>query len=139
MFPLWHGRIPLPFLSPYCATKSALDCFGICLRQEMKLLNRLEGTKIEVCLIEPGAYATGLNAENNAKKYEWMYTNSYFSKYAEKIRTFEKKMWNFLEEKSLNSVVKLYIKAITAKKPKARYSSPWWQAMLVQIGRIFGL
>ena len=119
MFPLWHGQIPLPFLSPYCATKSALDCFGICLRQEMKLLNRLEGTKIEVCLIEPGAYATGLNAE--------------------KIRTFEKKMWSFLEQKSLNSVVKLYIKAITAKKPKARYSSPWWQAMFVQIGRIFGL
>lgn len=44
----------------------------------MKLLNKLEGTDIQVCLIEPGAYATGLNAENNAKKYEWMYTNSYF-------------------------------------------------------------
>lgn len=105
----------------------------------MKLLNKLEGTDIQVCLIEPGAYATGLNAENNAKKYEWMYTNSYFSKYAEKIRSFEKKMWSFLEQKSLNSVVKLYIKAITTKKPRARYSSPWWQAMFVQIGRIFGL
>lgn len=105
----------------------------------MKLLNRLEGTKVDVCLIEPGAYATGLNSENNAKKYEWMYTNSYFAKYAENIRTFEKKMWDFLEQKNLNSVIKLYIKAITEKKPRARYSSPWWQAMLVQIGRIFGL
>lgn len=91
--------IPLPFLAPYCATKSALDCFGICLRQEMKLLNRLEGTKVDVCLIEPGAYATGLNSENNAKKYEWMYTNSYFAKYAEKIRTFEKKMWDLFRTK----------------------------------------
>ena len=34
----------------------------------MKLLNKLEGTDIQVCLVEPGAYATGLNAENNAKK-----------------------------------------------------------------------
>ena len=105
----------------------------------MKLLNRLEGTNIEVCLIEPEAYASGFNAENNAKKYEWMYTHSYFAKYAENIRTFEKKMWEFLEQKKLNSVVKLYMKAITAKHPKARYSSPWWQAMFVQIGRILGL
>lgn len=36
------GRIPMPFLSPYCASKFALDCFGICLRQEMKLLNKLK-------------------------------------------------------------------------------------------------
>lgn len=105
----------------------------------MKLLNHLEGTDIQVCLIEPGAYATGFNAENNAKKYVWMYRNSYFSKYADKIRNFEKKMWGFLEQKSLKSVVKLYIKAIIAKNPRARYSSPWWQAMFVQIGRIFGL
>lgn len=52
------GRIPMPFLAPYCASKFALDCFGTCLRQEMKLLNKLKGTNIEVCLIEPGAYAT---------------------------------------------------------------------------------
>lgn len=126
-------------ISVYCATKSALDCFGICLRQEMKLLNKLDKTNIEVCLVEPGAYATGFNAQNNAKKYEWMYTHSYFAKYAEKIRAFEKKMWSFLEQKKLDSAVKLYVKAVTAKHPKARYSCPWWQAMLVQIGRIFGL
>ncbi|MCI9177378.1 MAG: hypothetical protein HFJ28_02110 [Clostridia bacterium] len=48
----------MPFLSPYCASKFALDCFGTCLRQELKLLNKLNGTDIKVCLIEPGAYAT---------------------------------------------------------------------------------
>ena len=52
------GRIPMPFLSPYCSSKFALDCFGTCLRQEMKILNRLKGTDIKVSLIEPGAYAT---------------------------------------------------------------------------------
>ena len=66
------GRIPMPFLSPYCSTKFALEGFGTCLNQEMKLLNKLSGTNIKISLIEPGAYATGFNKENNEKKYEWM-------------------------------------------------------------------
>lgn len=44
------GRIPAPFLSPYCASKFALDAFTSCLRQEMKLL---KDAHIEVCAIEP--------------------------------------------------------------------------------------
>ena len=39
------------------------------LRAEMK---KLDGTKIQVCMIEPGAYATGFNKENNEKKFKWM-------------------------------------------------------------------
>lgn len=57
----------MPFLSPYCASKFALEGFGICLNQEMKILNKLSDTNIKVSLIEPGAYATGFNKENNEK------------------------------------------------------------------------
>lgn len=60
------GRIPFAFLSPYCASKYALECFGICLHKELK---KLPNNKVEICLIEPGAYATGFNKENNEKKY----------------------------------------------------------------------
>lgn len=133
------GRIPLAFLSPYCASKFALEGFGICLNQEMKLLNQLSGTNIEICMIEPGAYATGFNKENNSKKYEWMYKNSYFAKYTNLIKDKEIKIWNFLEQKPYNSIIKKYIKAVEDEKCKFRYTAPWWQSMFVQIGRIFGM
>ena len=129
----------MPFLSPYCSSKFALEGFGACLKQEMKLLKRLSGCDVDVCLIEPGAYATGFNKENNNKKYEWMYDNSYFSNYCELIRKWEIRIWNFLEQKPYTSIINKYIKAVEAKKPKFRYTAPWWQAFFVQIGRILGM
>lgn len=44
------GRIPLPFLSPYCASKAALETFATCLRMEMK---KLPSVNIEIGMIEP--------------------------------------------------------------------------------------
>ena len=81
----------------------------------------------------------GFNKENNEKKYEWMYKNSYFSGYVDFICKWEIRIWNFLEQKPYDSIVKQYVKAVKAKHPKKRYSSPWWQTLLVQIGRIFGM
>lgn len=133
------GRIPIAFLSPYCASKFALEGFGICLNQEMKILNKLSKTKIKVCLIEPGAYATGFNKENNEKKYKWMCNNSYFSKYIDIIKKYEFKIWNFLEQKPFNSIIKKYIKSVEDSNPKLRYSAPLWQTFFVQLGRIFGM
>lgn len=133
------GRIPMPFLSPYCSSKFALEGFATCLRQEMKILNMLSKCNIKVILIEPGAYATGFNKENNDKKYKWMYDNSYFSDYADIIREKEIKIWNFLEQKPYNSIIKKYIKAVESSNPKFRYTAPWWQALFVQLARIFGM
>lgn len=134
------GRIPMPFLSPYCASKFALNGFAICLKQEMKILKKLsKEINIEVCIIEPGAYATGFNKENNEKKYSWMQNYSYFSPYINFIKETEIKIWNFLEQKPFTPIVKCYIRAVESKKPKFRYSAPWWQAMFIQIGRIFGM
>ena len=69
------GRITIPFLAPYCSSKFAIEGFASALRKEMK---KLEGTNIQIGLIEPGAYATGFNQENINKKFEWMQYNSYF-------------------------------------------------------------
>lgn len=44
------GRIPFAFLSPYCASKFAIECFATCLRKEMK---KLKTANIEVGIIEP--------------------------------------------------------------------------------------
>lgn len=133
------GRIPMPFLSPYCASKFALEGFATCLHQEMKLLKKLSGKTIQVCLIEPGAYATGFNKENNEKKYQWMGTDSYFSPYVNWIQEKEVKVWNFLEQKPYTSIVRRYVKAVESAHPCFRYSAPWWQTMFVQLGRIIGM
>lgn len=134
------GRIPMPFLSPYCASKFALNGFAICLKQEMKILKRLsKEINIDVCIIEPGAYATGFNKENNEKKYAWMEKSSYFSPYISLIKKVEIKVWNFLEQKPFTPIVKCYVKAVEAKSSKFRYSAPWWQTVFIQIGRIFGM
>lgn len=130
------GRIPMPFLSPYCASKAAIEVFATCLRQEMKICPK---AKIEVAIIEPGAYATGFNKENNEKKYKWMKKNSYFLSMLEKIKKYEEKIWNFIEMKPYQSIIKRYIKVVETRKLKARYSAPVIQTFFVQLGRILGM
>lgn len=130
------GRIPLPFLSPYCATKSAIETFATCLRSEMK---ELTSANIEVGIIEPGAYATGFNWENTQKKWKWMEKQSYFLDRLDSIQKKEEIMWNLLERRNYRSIIKKYIRVVEDKKLKHRYYAPWWQAMFVQLGRIIGM
>lgn len=129
------GRITMPFLSPYCASKFALEGFASSLRKEMK---KLPNSKIEIGIIEFGAYATGFNKENNEKKYEWMYENSYFKTKVKEIRKKETLLWNFLEVKPFKSAIKKYIKVVETKKLKERYTTIWWQALAIQFMRIIG-
>ena len=129
------GRIPAPFLSPYCASKFALEAFGTCLRQEMKLLNF---AKIEVSLIEPGAFATGFNKENNEKKYVWMKHFSYFDFMLEKLQRIEEKLWNFIEIKPYTSIIRQYIRVVEDSHLKARYRAPWYHSLVIQLARILG-
>lgn len=130
------GRIPAPFLSPYCASKFALEAFTTCLRQEMRLL---KDSHIEVCAIEPGAYATGFNKENNEKKYPWMEEKSYFHDILHLLRYYEEKIWNFIEIKPFDSIIRLYVKTVEAKHVRHRYTAPWYQSLLIQLGRILGM
>lgn len=130
------GRIPFPFLSPYCASKFAIEAFASTLRQEMKYL---DGCNIQIGIIEPGAYATGFNKENNDKKYEWMQYNSYFKYKWQDIKYKEEKVFNFLEKKKYTSIIKQYIRAVEDKRLKHRYTAPKFQAFFIQLGRIFGM
>ena len=130
------GRIPAPFLSPYCASKFALEAFATCLRQEMKLL---PDCSIEVCVIEPGAFATGFNKENNEKKYTWMEKQSYFHSILDTMRPVEEKIWNFIEIKPFSSIIRQYRKTVEDFHLKHRYCAPWYQAFCIQVGRMLGL
>ena len=129
------GRISLPFLGPYCSSKFAIEGFASSLRKEMK---KLDGTNIQIGIIEPGAYATGFNKENNDKKYEWMYNNSYFKYKWKDIKEKETRYWNFIEKMNFNSIINQYIKAVEDIKVKFRYTAPKSQSFFIQLQRILG-
>lgn len=130
------GRISYPFLAPYCASKFAIEAFASSLRKELK---GLDGTNIQVGIIEPGAYATGFNKENNDKKFEWMQRESYFRYKWQDIKEKEEKIFNFLERKKFDTIINQYIKAVECNKLKHRYTAPKSQAFFIQLGRIFGM
>jgi len=132
------GRIALPFLGPYASSKFAIEGFASCLRDEMKILNKLEKTNIQISIIEPGSYATGFNMETGNKKYGWMYHNSYFKEHIDLIRKVEQKVWELTELNKYDSIIKKHVKVVEAKKLKHRYYAPWYQAFLIQLLRIFG-
>lgn len=130
------GRISMPFLGPYCSSKFAIEGFASSLRKEMK---KLDSTNIQIGIIEPGAYATGFNKENNEKKYEWMYNESYFKYKCSDIKEKETRLWNFIEKKTFDSIIKQYIRAVEDNKVKFRYTAPKSQVLFIQLQRIFGL
>lgn len=133
------GRVSLPFLAPYAASKFAIEGFASSLRSEMKILNKLSGTNIQVSIIEPGSYATGFNMETGNKKYSWMCEGSYFSKYVDLIRKVETKVWCLTEQKKYASIIKKYIKVVETNKLRPRYYAPFYQAFFIQLMRCFGI
>jgi short-subunit dehydrogenase len=128
------GRITMPFLGSYAMTKFALSAGAEAMRAELHRISK----NIHVSLIEPGAYHTGFNQENIAKKYTWMNEGSYFYKMITELKKEETRYFKLTELKSNKSIVKKFIQAAEAKHPRLRYSAPWWQYLGVQVLRIFG-
>lgn len=130
------GKIPIAFLGPYCSSKFAIEGFANCLRQEMLIL---KDTDIKVSIIEPGAFSTGFNKENNEKKYAWMKIESYFKPQLETIQKYETLFWNFIETRKYKKIIKKYVKAVEKESLTFRYSAPFSQWFATKIGTIIGL
>lgn len=128
------GCSPIPFLSPYCGSKFALEGIVPALNMELKELNNVN---IPVILIEPGAYSTGFNEKNISKQFEWMKVNSYFKN---KIRKLEKKQFRYFKitsSSNFSSIVAQYIRAVEDIKPKERYIAPSYQGVFIKAKNIF--
>lgn len=124
------GRLAMPFMGPYVMTKFALEGAIDALRIELRPLG------IKVCLIEPGAYATGFNEKMHARKYEWLDDSSAYKKHMNYIRRFEQVNYRF-QDKNVSGIARQIVKATEAKRPSARYIAPWWQGLGVRLIRIF--
>jgi short-subunit dehydrogenase len=127
------GRIPVPFMNPYCMTKYALGGGMAALRQEIHRL----APDVHVAIIEPGPYATGFNQKMQAKKYEWM-NGSVFAGLVPDLKKEDERFKRF-EEKSVDSMVRQIVRAAEAKKPRVRYDAPFLLSLGVRLLRIAGV
>ena len=70
-------------------------------------------------------------------KYEWMKKHSYFKHKLYYIQKLERKLWNFIELKNLNSITKQYIKAVENDNKRFKYNAPKLQVILTKLYKIF--
>ncbi|WP_105617691.1 SDR family NAD(P)-dependent oxidoreductase [Vallitalea okinawensis] len=131
------GRMSIPFLSPYAATKYALEAIAGSLQAEMKRLSK-KGIYITVSIIEPGLYATGFNQHMLRTKYKWMNKQSYFYSDIKRMKNKDNRFLRLFEVGRYNSIIEKYIEAVEANNPKLRYSEPKVQASFIQILRMLG-
>ncbi|MBN7575093.1 short-chain dehydrogenase [Clostridium sp. 2-1] len=127
------GRSPIPFLSPYCATKFALEAIGPSLNEELKELNDVN---IPVILIEPGGYSTGFNQKNIAKQFNWMKIHSYFKNNIHSLESKQYAYFKLTESTNFDSIMDKYIIAVEDKYPRERYVSPSIQGAFIKIKNI---
>jgi short-subunit dehydrogenase len=125
------GLIPTPFYAPYAMTKFALEGVAFSLRTELKPFG------IKVIVINPGAYNTGFNERNLAKKYEWMNANGLYKDHMAYVRQEEETLIK-RELQSTQSIAKQVVRAVEAPRPKRRYVAPKWEWVFLPIVRRFG-
>ena len=112
------GRMSLPYLSPYNASKHALEAVGDSLRQEMRQFG------VEVSIIEPGAIATPFwgKGQAEAPKARAAMDPELESMYGEELNyvqaASEKSAANAIPAERVAEAV---VHALTADKPKTRY------------------
>jgi short-subunit dehydrogenase len=125
------GLIPTPFYAPYAMTKFALESVAFSLRTELKPFG------IKVIVINPGAYNTGFNERNLAKKYEWMNANGLYKDHMAYVRQEEETLMK-RELQSTQSIAKQVVRAVEAPRPKRRYVAPKWEWVFLPLVRRFG-
>jgi short-subunit dehydrogenase len=122
------GRMPVPFLGPYCMTKHAVEAAAEALRAEMDLL----GANIQVALIEPGPYYTGFNQQIMGNKFSWMSKESYFYDQLDSLKAQDADTLKELETAELGTIVDKIVMATEAERPELRYFAPEWLLKVVK-------
>jgi NAD(P)-dependent dehydrogenase (short-subunit alcohol dehydrogenase family) len=108
------GRIAMPYMAPYCASKAALRALADALRME------LAPSHIDVSLIEPGSVATPIWSKGLAFLARLPATAP--AHYRTAIETVMKNL--AAEERSgmpVAHVARAVVRALTTRKPKAHY------------------
>lgn len=127
------GITSIPFLGVYSSTKAAISNMADALRMELKILK----SKVQVVLIEPGAYKTGFNQVMINDIDKNIREDSVFFNDKEKIYKLLVKTFNLIEKKKINSIVVKIIEAVESERPKRKYRAPFLQRLFTKIYLIF--
>ena len=127
------GLVPFKFMGIYGSTKASLINLSIALKKELKLISK----NIKISLIEPGAYKTGFNDVMLENKYKYLNKSIYFKNSEFRIRKKESKLFRFIEQYKLNSIVNKIEDAIISDNPKFIYRAPFIQSLIKKIETLF--
>lgn len=106
------GKATIPFLGAYSASKHAVEGFTDSLRME------LNGSEVEVVLVEPGPIKTGFNEDGREALGEYIPGSSFSQDYEEKL---DGEVKGADPVKAANKLVK----AVETSRPKPRYTVTW--------------
>lgn len=120
------GKLVLPLMGWYCASKFAMEALSDSLRMEVKQFG------IDVIIIEPG----GIKSEWSGIASENMLRVSGDSVY-KNMAVAASKSSDGLDLPGPDVIAKLELKSIEAKNPKARYSAGYNAKMLLFMGKYF--
>jgi len=112
------GRIALPFLGPYCMSKSALRAMTHALRLEV------DAWGIDVALVEPGAITTPIWKKSNAAADVMQATlqNDNLARYSRHLEGIRRVIAKAEEQAiSADAVARAVEHALTAAHPKTEY------------------
>jgi NAD(P)-dependent dehydrogenase (short-subunit alcohol dehydrogenase family) len=107
------GRLAVPFVGAYCASKFGLEGFSDTLRREMKLFG------IDVIVVEPGAVVTPIWDKAEGKMLQ-EYPDTPYQRSL--TRFVETAMKSGREGFPASKVAELIERILATKKPKARYT-----------------
>lgn len=125
------GHIPLTFLGSYSSSKAALSTFMVSLNRELKKSN----LNINLKLIEPGTYKTGFNQFLIDSKNGL--DSKCFKQSMDNISEEQKKLFNIIEFKSLNTIVNKIYNAIESDSSKLVYRAPFIQKVMLKLYLFF--
>ncbi len=123
------GRIPIPFASPYCASKHALEAVSDALRVEVA------GFGIRVVVIEPGPIATRFSDRAGAGVADLLgRTGAYAAVY----RNAESAMRKEFQAGVLppERVANVIVNSIESLRPKTRYAIGRMPRMMIPLRRL---
>lgn len=112
------GRVAVAFISPYDASKHAIEAIGDALRQELKPLG------VHVALIEPGSVATPIWDKGLAEieRARSRLTPETLRLYGHAVERFEAIARHFAEHgDDVQPVAEAVEHALTARRPRTRY------------------
>lgn len=124
------GMLPFPYLSCYTSSKAAISMIVFTMRKELKARR----SRVQISLIEPGAYHTGFNQwmiENHGKE------NYSFSGDCKTISRLQRNLFALIERYDLSSIVRKVVKEVEKDKSHFHVRSPFLQVVFTKIYLLF--